>query len=345
MSLIVKPYVDGKGILRIASFENKDSKKPVEISKRSFNSIEEVESLLKLMRTEIKTNKIYNNYKIERHGVKNLVIEPSSYGKLKNGFILDRCSVKSTMHNKNEDSSTILRNGNNYLLMVCDGVGGVKGGDIASNTTVENMSKFFLTYDFSKNTDVCGIVNDFASKIKDISNRIRSVLKDNPLSTLNMALVLEDETIIFNVGDSRCYAINNDNNIRLVTEDHSYVWNRYIKTNKLNVDDLRFAPGNNVITSAIGDFSGPKIDVYWLNNNKYKALVLCSDGISDVLSSKEIKDTVINNNRDIASKMVGLVRGKTGYSYMDVEKCKKLFGTANQNYVKDDDASVVLLKK
>ncbi|MCI6002381.1 MAG: protein phosphatase 2C domain-containing protein [Tenericutes bacterium] len=345
MRLIVRPYIDENGVLRIASFEVNNLKVPVEISKRSFNSMDEVENILKLMKKETKSNHNYGSYKIERNGVKNLVFKPSAYDKLRNGFILEKCSIKSTKHSKNEDATTILKKGNNYLLMVCDGVGGVRGGEIASNMVVDNMSKFFLTYDFSKVDNTNDVVNDFAYKIKEISNELASLFRDNPLTTLNMAIVLENETEIFNVGDSRCYAIGNDNNIKLVTSDHSFVWNNYIKTNKLGVDDLRFTPGNNIITSSIGDFMGPKIDVYWLNNNDYKALILCSDGVSDVLSSREIRDTVINNKDNIANKMVGLVRNKTGYNYLDVQRCRELFANVDQNYVKDDDASVVVFKK
>lgn len=345
MRLIVRPYIDENGVLRIASFEVNNLKVPVEISKRSFNSMDEVENILKLMKKETKSNHNYGSYKIERNGVKNLVFKPSAYDKLRNGFILEKCSIKSTKHSKNEDATTILKKGNNYLLMVCDGVGGVRGGEIASNMVVDNMSKFFLTYDFSKVDNTNNVVNDFAYKIKEISNELASLFRDNPLTTLNMAIVLENETEIFNVGDSRCYAIGNDNNIKLVTSDHSFVWNNYIKTNKLGVDDLRFTPGNNIITSSIGDFMGPKIDVYWLNNNDYKALILCSDGVSDVLSSREIRDTVINNKDNIANKMVGLVRSKTGYNYLDVQRCRELFANVDQNYVKDDDASVVIFKK
>lgn len=345
MRLIVRPYIDENGVLRIASFEVNNLKVPVEISKRSFNSMDEVENILKLMKKETKSNHNYGSYKIERNGVKNLVFKPSAYDKLRNGFILEKCSIKSTKHSKNEDATTILKKGNNYLLMVCDGVGGVRGGEIASNMVVDNMSKFFFTYDFSKVDNTNNVVNDFAYKIKEISNELASLFRDNPLTTLNMAIVLENETEIFNVGDSRCYAIGNDNNIKLVTSDHSFVWNNYIKTNKLGVDDLRFTPGNNIITSSIGDFMGPKIDVYWLNNNDYKALILCSDGVSDVLSSREIRDTVINNKDNIANKMVGLVRSKTGYNYLDVQRCRELFANVDQNYVKDDDASVVVFKK
>ena len=345
MRLIVRPYIDENGVLKIASFEVNNLKVPVEISKRSFNSMDEVENILKLMKKETKSNHNYGSYKIERNGVKNLVFKPSAYDKLRNGFILEKCSIKSTKHSKNEDATTILKKGNNYLLMVCDGVGGVRGGEIASNMVVDNMSKFFLTYDFSKVDNTNDVVNDFAYKIKEISNELASLFRDNPLTTLNMAIVLENETEIFNVGDSRCYAIGNDDNIKLVTSDHSFVWNNYIKTNKLGVDDLRFTPGNNIITSSIGDFMGPKIDVYWLNNNDYKALILCSDGVSDVLSSREIRDTVINNKDNIANKMVGLVRSKTGYNYLDVQRCRELFANVDQNYVKDDDASVVVFKK
>ena len=138
--------------------------------------------------------------------------------------------------------------------------------------------------------------------------------------------------------------INPKYEIKEGSNDYQLISN-YIKTNKLGVDDLRFTPGNNIITSSIGDFMGPKIDVYWLNNNDYKALILCSDGVSDVLSSREIRDTVINNKDNIANKMVGLVRSKTGYNYLDVQRCRELFANVDQNYVKDDDASVVVFKK
>ena len=115
MRLIVRPYIDENGVLKIASFEVNNLKVPVEISKRSFNSMDEVENILKLMKKETKSNHNYGSYKIERNGVKNLVFKPSAYDKLRNGFILEKCSIKSTKHSKNEDATTILKKGNNYL--------------------------------------------------------------------------------------------------------------------------------------------------------------------------------------------------------------------------------------
>ena len=116
MRLIVRPYIDENGVLRIASFEVNNLKVPVEISKRSFNSMDEVENILKLMKKETKSNHNYGSYKIERNGVKNLVFKPSAYDKLRNGFILEKCSIKSTKHSKNEDATTILKKGKKILF-------------------------------------------------------------------------------------------------------------------------------------------------------------------------------------------------------------------------------------
>ena len=201
MSLIVRPYMDENGVLRIASFERNNLKIPVEISKKSFNSMEEVENILKLMKKETKKNHNYSSYKIEQKGVKNLVIEPSAYDKLRNGFVLEKCSIKSTKHSINEDATTILKNGNNYLLMVCDGVGGVKGGEIASNMVVDNMSKFFLTYDFSKISNTGDVIESMGKKTIEYDYKNKNIYVTTHFISMYDCFDLnhDDEDAIYNI--------------------------------------------------------------------------------------------------------------------------------------------------
>lgn len=340
MSLIIKPFVDGSGKLRLASFTSVKEVTPYEISKRSFESMDEVLKILNLIKND------ENNFKYQVGSIKNLVVSPVAKEKLSNGYILEKKSVKSSYHTKNEDSVAILQNNNSdaLLLIVCDGVGGIAGGEVASQFTVLQISKYFSNYDFNNYESKHIIINDFRAKISEISSNLINMGRNNPQTTLTMAIVLKDETLVFNVGDSRCYLINNSNKIYLVTKDHSVVWNNYIETGKLSVDDLRFAPSNNIILNAVGGLSSDGIDVSIIDNNIIKSLILCTDGVSDVLSSIEIASVICNNKNNFVDKIIDSVRNKKGYSKTEVSRSVSLFGSVKGN-IKDDDASVVVLKK
>ena len=180
---------------------------------------------------------------------------------------------------------------NTELLLVADGVGGVENGEVASNMVAQRVLDWFLKYDFFRK-DMDYLVKSYSEHINYIDDLLRSSVPDG-CSTLVSVILHGDKTLVTNVGDSRCY-IYDGTILEQITEDHNYAWDCY-KRGLISKDDLRFCIGSNLLASKIGGKNKVlKADSFVIDTALYNKLFLCSDGVSDVLSSDAIKCGIIN---------------------------------------------------
>jgi protein phosphatase len=105
-------------------------------------------------------------------------------------------------------------------------------------------------------------------------------------TTLVAALVRENRATLVNVGDSRIYGIDRDG-IRLLTKDHSFV-QMMVDRGDLTPEEAKTYPGKNLITRAIGTEPMVMCDIYHREVSKGDYLLLCSDGLSNVMDDQEI---------------------------------------------------------
>ena len=130
-------------------------------------------------------------------------------------------------------------------------------------------------------------------------------------TTLVAALFLNDQQVVVaNIGDSRGY-IFHDNLLTQITFDHSLV-NELVKNGDLSEDAARLSPQKNIITRAIGISEDAKIDVHTFPLGKNDQLLLCSDGLSKMVSNDQIKAALGNERLTLG------------------EKCQRLVSLANQ---------------
>ena len=127
-------------------------------------------------------------------------------------------------------------------------------------------------------------------------------------STLVAAIVTENKTWIASVGDSRAYSVNN-NGLTLLTNDESLVWKEMTVQNNgrsttQDIDDLRFARGNNKILRCIGQEYLDRIQMFSIPNKSYDSLLLFSDGVTDLLSQEDIKIIAQNTPREEITKVL-----------------------------------------
>ena len=101
--------------------------------------------------------------------------------------------------------------------------------------------------------------------------------------------VLDDVTYIVNIGDSRIYSLNN-NTFRFITKDDSEGFDRFNPRNRQDRDKLRFYRYNNLITNCIMKNALIKLNIKEIYNDKYDSLCILTDGVSDILKEKEIKE-------------------------------------------------------
>jgi len=226
----------------------------------------------------------------------------------------------------NEDSYLVLRGYINdfeiIIAAVADGVGGLFAGDVASRMgAVAFSSKLLeklmagavLQLDNKQVADALRTAVDYANGI---------ILDSVPRSgtTLVAALVIGDVAYVVNVGDSRAYLITKDE-IHQITRDHSQAWEDLQKElakffdpeKKVEFGELaefkrRFIqshPRAHVISNVVGVFGKVEpIDVFEITLREGDVLLLCSDGLSDVLNDNDIYKIVVGNSDDAARKLV-----------------------------------------
>ena len=205
----------------------------------------------------------------------------------------------------NEDNYFVSSFENNYgFALVADGMGGHKGGKIASKKAVESISEYLTTqFDF-ENLDI----ENSSYVIENVSDAISSAnsvvyieaLSDEKLmgmgTTVVLAVIKDNELYAANVGDSRLYIINKESIVQ-VTKDHSMV-QEMIDNGTLNKDGAESSVNKNIITRAVGTERTVLADFYRHTLNDGDIVMLCTDGLTNMVSDDEIKG-VFDNNEDL----------------------------------------------
>lgn len=185
------------------------------------------------------------------------------------------------------------------LLLVCDGMGGMNAGEVASAIGVETIKNLFapqLLTDEVLATDesICAymkraIVNADRC-IKEEAEKDSA--KHGMGSTAVMAWLLGQKVYVAWCGDSRCYRYNPATGLEQLSHDHSYVQD-LVDTKQLSPELAFDHPNKNIITRSLGDPRGaarPDVKVYDLHVDD--VILLCSDGLNDSLRDNEIEQAI-----------------------------------------------------
>lgn len=242
-------------------------------------------------------------------------------------YVLEKSSLKGLIKKEKENSVEIVNSkyDNNKLLLMVNSVG-VERED-AIRYVVNEVKKAFESYNFYGNTNA--IIQWFTDKIKEISNKLNNYFggsNKTPPTALSMAIVLSDNIIVFNVGTSKCFSIDKDDKITLITKDFYSSWNKKDSS-------------TNDIIGGIGRSKEPQIDVFRLDKSKVSSLLLCSDEVKRFMSQVELKSLILKNNEDIADKIILDLQNKI------VSQSDKLKADETETPEKYEDASVIVWKK
>ena len=175
------------------------------------------------------------------------------------------------------------------LYLVADGMGGHRAGDYASRFLVEKLVDFIS---FEEEGNTISILREGIEKV----NRMlyREALKDEAFSgmgtTLVAATVEENLLFVANVGDSRLYLIR-DGKAKQITRDHSYV-EEMVKLGKMNRGSADYMRQKNIITRAVGTGEDVNIDFFEVLLKKGDYILLCSDGLSNMVEDEAIAELV-----------------------------------------------------
>lgn len=209
----------------------------------------------------------------------------------------------------NEDAFYIPQKGSGLpeLYIVADGMGGHQGGEVASKTAVKEVSTYINNH-LTNNTDIKYAKKTLESAIINANNKIHSLsLKEDELygmgTTITIALFHNKCLCIGHVGDSRAYRIRK-NHIEQLTEDHSLVW-QLMEQGRITVEETKTHPMKNVITKALGTDESLKPDILEFEIKNNDIIILCSDGLTNMLDNVSIKNIVNDLNPEQAvSKLI-----------------------------------------
>ncbi|MEA1962517.1 MAG: Stp1/IreP family PP2C-type Ser/Thr phosphatase [Bacillota bacterium] len=190
---------------------------------------------------------------------------------------------------KNEDRLLIDEEKNLYV--VCDGMGGHKGGDVAATLAVNCLKE---TAAFSLKEDASGVL------LQAVVNANQCIWErakgDTELyemgTTITAAVVVDLKLVVAHVGDSSIFLVR-DNQIRKISQDHTLAEQMY-KDGLLNKEDSTSNRYNHVLTRALGVYREVEIDLYSELLQSGDHILLCTDGLTDLLTEAEILEALIN---------------------------------------------------
>jgi len=196
------------------------------------------------------------------------------------------------------------------LFIVADGMGGHQAGDYASRYAIE----IFIDY-------IRGSSGDNLIKLVDrglalANSRVyEKSCEDSSLAGMGTTMVVAyidgSQLYVANIGDSRLYLVGTE--INQVTEDHSYV-EAMVKAGELTKEQARIHPDKNVITRAIGVSPTVKADFFEVDLAHGDRALICSDGLSNMISDERLYDILTNNDPEQAvDLLISEARDNGGY--------------------------------
>ena len=181
------------------------------------------------------------------------------------------------------------------LGIVCDGMGGAKAGNVASQLAVETFLETAKAQPPEQWRNEPEALLHFAAEQANGTVHFRANVDADCRgmgTTMVAALVVGDRAYILNIGDSRCYLVRPEG-ITKVTRDHSVVED-LVARGQITPEQARQHPQKNLITRALGAESRLRADLFRQPMEPGDALLLCSDGLSNVVSDQELLYEVLH---------------------------------------------------
>ena len=223
----------------------------------------------------------------------------------------------------NQDSYYIsdLKHDELKLYILADGMGGYKGGEIASSLAVASCRNYIVN-NFKKcrkdKESILKLINDaveHANKVVyDRANQDEE-LRDMG-TTLDVCLIYNNKAFIGHVGDSRVYRIRK-NIIRKITTDHSYV-EKLLREGTITKEEAYNHPKKNMLMKALGCSSLVEPDVICKGFLKDDIILMCSDGLTNMIQEEEIYNIIRNDIETCCDRLVQKANELGGYDNISV---------------------------
>ena len=224
---------------------------------------------------------------------------------MKSFYITDAGRVRS----HNEDSVTIVKNqSSEHLMIVADGMGGHRAGEVASSMVVTHIGERFKK--LSSIGSKQDAVNWLRENVKEINSKIIKYSEENPEAsglgtTCVMALLTKEFLMFVNIGDSSGFVLKNGK-LKKVTKDHTLV-NFLVETGDLSPEQAKNHPKKNVLMRALGASDQCELDIFDVETD-IDGIMLCSDGLTNMLSVEQIEKVLEEQDIEVDEKLIKLIK-------------------------------------
>ena len=207
------------------------------------------------------------------------------------------------------------------LFILADGMGGYNGGEIASRLAAET-TKNYIQNNFKKIEHDKEAILKLVKDAMEYANMVvyEESKKDENLqgmgTTLDVCFIYNSKIYIGHVGDSRIYLIKKDI-ARKITKDHSYV-QQLVEDKKITREEAEHHPKKNMLLKALGCTSYVEPDIRARNLEKDDILLMCSDGLTNMVEESKIYEVVRENKEKAPEILVNLANNAGGYDNITV---------------------------
>ena len=233
----------------------------------------------------------------------------------------------------NEDRYAVIESQSGVAWIVCDGMGGATGGELAAQLAIDAIRRDLEKYP-ARSADMA-LKGALVEANRNIVLRRQNQAFAAMGTTLVSAMFDGSEVVIGNIGDSRAYLIR-DGAIQQLTVDHTYV-QQLVERGEIKPEDALAHPQAHILTRCVGAEPGVEIDIkkFWIwdveDTDPKDHLILCTDGLYSLVADGEIAQAVSNNSPQSACvKLVELAKARGGYDNITIS-IVPLSGQLRQN--------------
>lgn len=231
------------------------------------------------------------------------------------------------IRNKNQDSYlTVYNNNHDLLVLVCDGIGGNKAGEVASYEIVKYFERVFGNHNGFKDDE--DVITYFKYHVRVASNHVYDLsLKNEDYegmgTTISGLVVSSLGNFVINAGDSRVYGLF-DRTLLPLTKDHTLV-NELIDRHVISEKEALTHPKRHYLTRFLGVYEGLSADVYKIMD-RYETFLVCSDGLHGYVEKAVMLRILNDPDTDLAAKGDYLIKAALeagGYDNITLVLVKK----------------------
>ncbi len=224
---------------------------------------------------------------------------------------------------RNEDSCLVKSDNDKALLVVADGMGGHRAGNVASDLAISAAERFWNNLDDCHSLSVEEALEMIRRLILEANQLVLQEAENSRSlrgmgTTLTAGLLCGRHLTIGHIGDSRAYLIN-DGQIKLLTRDHSLV-EELIEAGQVSPEEAHTHPQRHVLTRALGISPDLQVDVKELEVEAGAILLFCTDGLTGLVSDEEILQKCLETSDPhlLAETLINLANSRGGHDNITV---------------------------